>query len=59
MFWRSLASYFICSMFALIPRSGYYSGAALGVRFIALLHPILRLRSDAPCFNVSDGDGEY
>ena len=28
------------SMFALIPRSGYYSGASLGVRFIALLHPI-------------------
>ena len=27
-----------------IPRSGYYSGASLGVRFIALLHYFLRCR---------------
>ena len=27
-------------MFALIPRSGYYSGASLGVRSVALLHAV-------------------
>ena len=33
-------------MFVLSPRSGDYSGASLGVRSVALLHPIYRLRPD-------------
>lgn len=37
----------IFSMFALYPRSGYYSGAALEVRSIALLHTFFTLLSSA------------
>lgn len=35
------------SMFALYPRSGYYSGAALEVRSVALLHTFFTLLSSA------------
>ena len=35
-----------------IPRSGYYSGASLGVRFIALLHYFFTLSVPAVCLLV-------
>ena len=50
--WAGDACYFTSasdgySMFALIPCSGYYSGASLEVRFVALLHTFFTLLSSA------------
>ena len=46
----------IYSMFALYPRSGYYSGASLEVRSVALLHTFFTLLSStSPVLRLGEG----